>query len=203
MAKDKKRSEWLDLFTPRTIVATAALCVSLCSMIMTILQFRSNRAVQYASVLPYVNIGIWHGSLNDEKQEGAYTMTITNDGVGPAFIEYLRIQCGDKVFDANQFYQASNWLVTGDTVPVLTNEFMSSTITRRRMLPAGQNIPWFQPNSTHDAFKFLKKKWSPYGRDNFVIICCFSDIYGNKWVFRDDDFQVTPCNTCPVLEPTQ
>jgi hypothetical protein len=202
--KKKKRSEWLNLFAPRTIVATAALCVSLCSMLMTYLQMRSNQKAQEASVLPYVSCGVMHGNMLYDKKEAEYKMTISNDGVGPAFLEAVRIRCGDKIFDGNDFHNAIEWLVTdGDTSQHIADEYTYSSIMKRRLLPAGSNIEWFTQHSRPDAYRFLTKKWSKEGANNFIISICFSDVYGNKWTFEDLDYEIHPCKECPDWTPTE
>jgi hypothetical protein len=202
--KKKKKSEWAELFSPRTIVATVALFVSACSLIMTIVQMRSNRAAQYASVLPYITCGFYTAGYDTSDSTGYFKMAITNDGVGPGFVHWVRIIVNGKVYSSNQYVQAMSDL--GDLTPEQQPDYSYASIPSMRLIPAGKVLDWFEPDGDNKIIgNIVRNAWTnPHNYDqHFDIKICFSDVYGRKWLFEYTDYRVTPCNECPDIPITE
>jgi hypothetical protein len=195
MAKEKNKSEkesWASLFAPRTIVATAALIVSICSLVLTISQMRANREAQHLSVLPYVICGINNGNLSGNGT-ASYEMIIQNNGIGPAFLHSVRIKSRDKYFEASQFAEAVQYFTEADSLPT----FLFSSVSKMELIPAGGRILWFSPHDPKSAYPFLKKLWS--GDKGFIVYICYGDVYGRTWTVDSYNDQIVPCAACPVL----
>jgi hypothetical protein len=192
MAKNKSEKEsWSSLFAPRTVVATAALFVSACSLFLTITQMRANREAQYLEVLPYVSCGVSEGNMNDEDSTATFKMMIYNKGLGPAFLHSVKIHSLDKTFEANNFGASLRYLCGFDF------DFNStySSISKNYLLPAGGDIMWFSPHDPKIGYKILKKMWTP--KNEYVVKICFGDVYGRLWTVDSVTDQVEKCEECP------
>jgi hypothetical protein len=191
--KKKQKPKGFSLFTSRTAVATAALFVSVCSLILTISQMRANKEAQYLSVLPYVSCGISNGNLIDEKHS-SFDMIIQNKGIGPAFLHSVMIKCKDKVFEGNDFRAAIQYLLDSNE----NLDFSYSSVNKNTLIPANSDILWFHPQDTKQAHDFLKRNWSV--KNEFVTYICFGDVYGRKWTVNSENDEVIPCDKCPEIK---
>jgi hypothetical protein len=192
MAKNKSEKEsWKTLFAPRTIVATAALFVSACSLFLTITQMRANREAQYLEVLPYVSCGITEGNMSEVDSTATFKMIIANKGLGPAFIHSIKIQSRDKIFEGNDYFASLRYLSEIDEL----GNFTYSTVSKKELIPARETIMWFSPHDPKIGFKILKKIWSP--KKEFVAKICFGDVYGRLWTVDSVTDQVEKCDECP------
>lgn len=191
MAKNKIKQ---GTFTTQNLVSFTAVVVSLCSLVLTIFQMHSDRESKYASVLPYVNCGVWEGNINKKDSTASFKMVITNEGIGPAFLRDIRLISRGEVFGPNDFHDAFEHF-TGQN---LKNQYVFSSIQPNRLLPSNQKIEWFIPTDSNSAYKILKHMWTEEGQHNFIIQICFADVYGNCWTFDTRYYQVNACKSCPL-----
>jgi hypothetical protein len=201
--KKKKKSEWAELFSPRTIVATCALFVSLSSLMLTVWQMRENRKAQYASVLPYITCGFYKAGYDARDSTGYFKMAVCNDGIGPGFVHWIRIMVDDKVYDGNQFARAMHDL--GDLTPGQELNFSYASIPPMRLISAGEDLDWFEPEGDNKTIgHIVRNAWNnPYGKEKpFDMKICYSDVYGRKWVFNYADYNIKPCDECPDIPVT-
>jgi hypothetical protein len=193
MAKKAPEDSWRSLFSPRTIVATCALFVSTCSLVLTIYQMRANRAAQYASVLPYVSCGIKEGNLMPDTT-GEFKMMIWNKGIGPAFLHSVRFKVGDKVYDGNDFSHAMQDI--GDLPDEVRCTY--SSLMPDQLVPSGEEVLWFIPHNKNQAGRIMSKMWNA-DVPIYDIVICFGDVYGRKWTYTASDARVKPCDECPDI----
>jgi hypothetical protein len=191
--KKSKKNEWLNLLSPRTAVALAALIVSICSLVLTVSQMNSNKKSQYLSVLPYVTCGMTKSILN-ENGTGSFSMIIQNKGIGPAFLHSVRIKSRDKFFEAYDYAKAIQYYTQSEKLPY----YAFSTIAHMDIIPAKEQISWFRSLDEKEAYPFLKKIFA--GDNGFIVYICFGDVYGRTWTVDSFNDKIEPCDECPILQ---
>lgn len=192
---------WRIPISSRSMVSLAALFVSACSLVATIMQMRSNREAQYASVLPYLTCGFSKGGYDQSDSTGYFKMTIANDGVGPGFIHWIKIKVGDHIYEGNDYAKAMRDL--GHLKESEVVDFTYSSVPSMRLIPAGDELEWFEPVGDNKYIgNIVRNAWiNPEGRP-FDMYLCFSDVYGRTWLFQYADYKVTPCDGCPEISAT-
>lgn len=161
----KKRKFW----NSEKLLSIAAILISVGTFFTMIYQTDLIRKQQYASVLPYLEV--WNSDMSID----SYTLTLVNNGVGPAFVEEIRVKYGDEVFmgDPLKFYQAH--IAEMDTV----KNYYYTNIWEGRLIPAGAEIKMLSvKNSEENAQRF--REWFAGGKA--LVEIEYSSIYGEKWL---------------------
>lgn len=129
------------------------------------------RKQQYLSVLPYLSIG------NENNYSPDYKLVLTNNGIGPAFIEAISITYDGEKYDMDLPEFLIHIKMGFDTV----DNISYSNIYPGRMIPAGERIEIFSvDNSYKDALALfdILSALQPKGFD-FELI--YASIYEEKW----------------------
>ena len=173
-----KRSFW----SSEKILSLSALFISLLTLIVFIYQTDLIRKQQYKSVYPHLGfINRFGGTLN-------YEFAITNEGIGPALIDEVTVQYGDKNYeDVIDFVDEQ----MGETDSIT---YFHANLSSGRLIPAGEHIALIElaseqdlvgtglPANTHrGAFKLYKVLNS----DSLTIEVKYSSIYGESWIIRN------------------
>jgi hypothetical protein len=134
------------------------------------------RKEQYASVLPYLTIYTWNGGLGDA------SVRLVNNGVGPAFIDAVKIYYNDTTynFGTAQFFQE---LINLEGYPRGHFNISSMGIATGMVIPAGQEVELIGSNN-----KATEEKISElfFGDDSekAKIEITYSSVYEETWVIR-------------------
>ena len=152
-------------------LSIAAMVVSIGTLFTIIYQTNIFRKQQYASVLPYLEL--WNSSNKD-----SYRLILVNNGIGPAFIEEVKIHYQDSAYllDPANFYEEV--ISKEDTI-----RFGHSNIGKGRLIPSGVDIDLVVSRDSLNSAKL--KSWfsggSPYDLD---IEITYRSVYGEQWVIR-------------------
>jgi hypothetical protein len=176
------------------IVSLTAMLVGLGSLFVILYQTALTRQAQQASVLPYLMFAL------NANERGVY-ITVSNNGVGPARIEDVRVQYKgrDIVGDPYEFYT---------TLHPDSGFFDVNKLAPGRMLPASTSIELVGmagqgPRTQALLVDFLRlfeiaevpTRWyagvarSP---DRAVIVIIYSTVYGDRWRLRSDRLAPEP-----------
>lgn len=157
------------------LMSITAVIVSMGTLFTIIYQTNIFRKQQYASVLPYLEL--WNSS-----NKSSYRLILVNNGIGPAFIEEIKIHFNDSVYllDPANFYKEV--IQKQDTI-----SFGYSNIRKGRLIPSGDdiNLVAVQKDSLN-----AKKLWSWFSGDdpnrasNIEIEIMYSSVYGEKWLLK-------------------
>lgn len=157
-------------WSPDRWLSVVAIIASLGTLFTIIYQTNLIRKQQYASVLPYLEmLNSWQGS--------SYRLVLTNNGVGPAFIENMRIIYGDSTFQSDPANFLNN-VVKNDEI-----SFSYSNLTKGRLIPPGENIYLLEGNDSISSIKL----WSWFsGSDTTRVVnpeieINYSSVYGETW----------------------
>ena len=93
-------------------------------------QSEQTRIQQYASVLPYLEMG------NTHPKDGEYKLLLLNNGLGPAFIKEVRVRYQGKTYEGDHVDFHYKVVYPKDT----SFHFISSNIRPGRVIPAGQQV---------------------------------------------------------------
>lgn len=159
-----------------TMVAYAAMFVSLCSLLVFIYQAKVMRSQQYASVWPYVE---FLPSYNDQI---GYALVVTNKGIGPALIKDETVMLDGKVYE--DFSQIVKELL-GDEL----QDWGYSTI-KGRVLAPGEELFRFQVND----YAFATRLDSIMEHHDFSYTLCYCSIYGDCWTSQGITVVEGACN---------
>ena len=165
------------------VLSVSAIVVSIATVIALIYQSNlvrkqneMNLKEQYASVMPYLTMG-FTGDVDDK----SFELTLKNEGLGPAFIEDIKINYRDSLYNMSifKFYQNVLKVNNENNIRILRTDIGKNTV-----LPAGKTISLllFFTNQSEgfrllDAFATLEAK----------IEITYSSIYGQKWKMKSID----------------
>ncbi len=157
------------------IVSISAIIISLSTLIVFIYQTRLMAEQQRLSVMPYVTFGLRNtGGPN-------FTLFLSNDGIGPAFIESTKVFYQDTVYDMD----FPNFLYSEiDGMDSIRNVFHSN-INPGQLLPAGRIVDILQvDNSMENANKLLHLLDTLDCRAEII----YQSAYKERWLLTSDTF---------------
>lgn len=154
------------------IIGLSAVVVSLAACLLIAYQTFLMREQQLLSALPHLSIG----------NEGSYTpnfrYVLSNHGIGPAFIEDIKISYQGKISDDQDL--AAFFIQNSEEFQNL-HHVLHSNIFPGMLIPAGSDIAIFEvANSKDDAAKLHELMNSFYeGGLTFKLI--YASVYGERW----------------------
>lgn len=157
------------------IVSFSAIMISLVTLIVFIYQTQLMAEQQRLSVLPHISFGYMNtGGSN-------FTVYISNDGIGPAFIEDIRIYYQDSVYhkDLPTFlYQ---------DVPEMDSleNIRHSNIIEGQLIPAGRRIDVLQVN---DSFENGQRLYALLNKLNVRAELEYRSAYNERWLLSTDHY---------------
>lgn len=149
------------------LLGITAILVSIGTLIIIVYQTNLMRKQQYAAVLPYLEV--WNSNPNSS----TYRLLLLNNGVGPAFIDGIKVLYKDTVHigDPATFYK--NIVYPSDTI-----NFGYSNLNKGRLVPAGREVELVScTNSEINADKLRKL----FGSEKAKVQITYSSIYGEQW----------------------
>lgn len=150
-----------------------AIIASVGTLFTVVYQTNLIRKQQYASVLPYLEI--WNSQKSD-----SYRLILVNNGIGPAFIEDVKIVYLDSVYQMDPAEFLSQEINKSDSI----RGFSYSNIKKGRIIPSGTQIELLKKSGDP---KEVKRLWSwfsgndPERKEVPEIEIEYSSVYGEKW----------------------
>ena len=156
------------------IISFSAIFISLLTLVVFVYQTNIIREQQRLSVLPYLQIG------NYENARPNYKLVISNDGIGPAFIEsVVTIRNGER-FDVDLPRFLGQHIPEVDTI----EDVFHSNIAPGQLIPAGAKIAILEVNNNLESAIQLYKILS----DNDISIeLIYASAYGEKWKLNSNE----------------
>ncbi|MBD2699372.1 hypothetical protein IC229_01900 [Spirosoma sp. BT702] len=153
-----------------TYLSILAVVSSFCAIGITFYQAYLQRTQQYASVMPVLDS--YHTGHFDDGTFGS-AMTITNLGLGPAFIDsvayYYRQKRYDNIYDIIDVALTENKMV--DTT------LLFSDLWKDKVLPQGEKLYVYQTTNRKTVPLFSRRIAQQM---RFVIY--YRSVYGERWV---------------------
>ncbi|WP_425391861.1 hypothetical protein [Ekhidna sp.] len=157
-------------------ISVVAIIASLGTLFTIIYQTKIFRTQQYASVLPYLEL--WNSNSDD-----SYRLILFNNGIGPAFIEEVKILYDDSIYYMDPAVFTSEVIDPIDSIKGMGH----SNIKVGRLVPAGEHINLVQV--IDDSLNAQKlRSWFSGGDTTKVNIpeieITYSSVYGEKWMIQ-------------------
>ena len=150
-------------------VSIAAMIVSVGSLFVIIYQTNLIRTQQYASVLPYLIIG-------SERSDGQIRITLTNNGLGPAFIKDIRLQYDGQMHHKNMISLYREFFAENGI------DIFTQGISIGGVITANDKIVLIGVSedlqSIHDFGEYLDS-----GESDFAIE--YASVYDERWEIND------------------
>lgn len=162
-----KKSFW----NAEKIISFAAIFISLITLFVFIYQTNLMRKQQYLSVLPYLSVGIENGFSPD------YKLVLTNNGIGPAFIESVRVKYEGKEYDKD----LPSLLLSIDVGFDTLSSVSYSNIYAGRMIPAGERVEILAVDNSLEDARLLLKILADLQENGFDFELIYRSIYEEKW----------------------
>ena len=152
-----------------------AFLVSVCTLYLFFYQTSLMKKQQYASVLPFLSVG------NTEKG-GNYSFLLTNDGIGPAFINEMNIHYKDSVYkniDVNTFFL--NVIREKDTLFKTSQDIIHSTVRKGMLIPDGQTIQMLSLIKKAENFEIKQQQLRTWLNSKIKVEIIYESVYKEKW----------------------
>ena len=156
-------------FNTDRLFGIAAFLISIGTFFIYIYEARLLQKQQYASVLPYLELWNSGGSAD-------YKLILVNNGVGPAFIQQVRVHYQGKVYemDHSRFYETV--IFPQDTI-----RFGHSNIGVGRVIPAGQQLELIYVTSSEKDRDKLRKL---FGEEKAQLEITYASVYEERWQLK-------------------
>lgn len=157
------------------IVSFSAILISLITLVVFIYQTRLMAEQQRLSVLPYLSYGFRNSGSAD------FTVYISNDGIGPAFVESIKITYQDSVYEADLptfLYQ---------NIPAMDSMYniRHSNIIPGHLIPAGRRIPILEGSGTEEDANRLYQLLVTL---DFEAELIYKSAYNERWRLSTDGY---------------
>ena len=178
------------------IISLSAFVVSIATLLALMYQIRLSgeqnelaqrqqelvRKQQYASVLPYLEL-----QTGTNVGDRLFEFLLYNNGVGPAFIEEVRIIYDGQEYpgDLLNFYRA---VVLGEEDTVVL-DLGTQGIYEGNLIPAGREISMLSAYAYASSLKERDQLFKWFGRPTKApelarVEIIYSSVYGERWIVR-------------------
>ena len=166
------------------LLSLAAVLVSICTLIVFSYQVRLIRKQQYMSVYPHLQLS------NGGSGTLQYKYTLTNNGIGPAFIEAIQVMTKDKTVYEDVIDYVADYLTPEDSV-----YFYHTNLSPGRLIPSKEEIALIElvsnerleslgmPSNTHEG---SAKLYQVINDTNVRVEIQYKSIYGESWTITND-----------------
>jgi hypothetical protein len=154
------------------VVSISAIIISVSTLVVLIYQTNLMREQQRLSVLPYIMISNQYIGTPD------YKLVLKNDGIGPAFVESI------KVFYRDSTYEKDFARFMVEDVPQIDSisNIYYSNIGVGQLIPAGIAINVLEiQGSLDDSNKLYALITKMVIEDNLDFEIIYASIYGEQW----------------------
>ncbi|MBC8112570.1 MAG: hypothetical protein H7Y04_16075 [Verrucomicrobia bacterium] len=152
------------------IVSFSAFFISLGTFSIYLYQTHLIQKQQFASALPYLEI--WNSYPNNSE----YRLMLVNNGIGPAFIEEIKIIYKNKAYsyDPVTFYK-EEYLKQNkrDTI-----RFISSNVFKGMVIPANGKLNMIEILNSE---KYVNRAQNLFGNETAKVEIIYKSVYDEKW----------------------
>lgn len=169
-----------------TLIALAALVVSVCALFISVQEARIMRTQQRVSIYPHLEAGAFYNS------EG-FGLRVVNGGVGLAKIESIQVYEGDQYF--NDFLEVVDHLMV-DSHSISYN-ILEVTELNQGVLQAGERVQMFRLPWTEET-KLLSNR---IGRINYRVHYC--SLLEDCWEINNFSNRPIPLEKLPKIDESK
>ncbi|WP_439488379.1 hypothetical protein [Algoriphagus sp.] len=164
----KQKSVW----NVDKIIGLSAVVVSLAACLLIAYQTFLMREQQLLSALPFLSLG------NEGSNTPHFRYVLSNQGIGPAFIEDVKITYKGKVSDVHDL--AAFFIQNSDEFKNLGQVFHSNVFPGM-LIPAGSNIAIFEVANSIVDTENLHKIMNSFYKEGLTFELIYTSVYGERW----------------------
>ncbi len=165
-------------FNPDVLLGLSAVFISVCALVVSVVQTKIAREQQQATVWPYLQV-----LMSQFDQE--FHVGIENKGVGPAIIRQFELLDHDRRFTTTQAFYLERFGPTRGGKGF-------ATLDSGSVLKPGENIDLLAVFNNDSVARAV---YGYVGKRDFGLRVTYSDVYGNCWCLERD--KTTPLARCP------
>ncbi|MBD2752363.1 hypothetical protein [Spirosoma validum] len=159
-----------------TYLSILAVVSSFCAIGITFYQAYLQRTQQYASVMPVLDL--YHTGRFDDNTSGS-AMTVSNFGLGPAFIDSVQYYYRKKRYD-NMYNLTRDALAEEH---VADSSLVISDLWRDKVIPQDEKIYLYKTSDRHAAEQLHQSA------GNMDIVIYYRSVYNERWVMDSRNFK--------------
>ena len=156
------------------LLSLVAFVISCCTLYVFFYQTSLMKKQQYASVLPYLEIG-------NTQSNGDYSFIIQNNGIGPCFIDEINIHYNDSIYrnsDVNDFFEQV--IIKQDTI-INAHNVSHATIRKGMLIPEKEVRHMLRLGGDVKDFNKKQDRLRYWLNDEIKIEIIYSSVYGEQW----------------------
>ncbi len=153
------------------MLSISAFLISLMTLGVFVYQTRLMRQQQHLSVLPYLSVSFRAMSSPD------FNVVLANEGIGPAFVESVKIKYEGKTYDMDLPKFLANHVPAMDTV----KNYFFSNVYPGRMIPAGEDIEVLSANNSMKTANDLEKVLAELSENGLDYEIIYRSVYNDRW----------------------
>lgn len=166
------------------VMSSSAIFISLVTLIAMIYQsnlmreeYELARQAQFASTMPYLMLSNMNGNGPN------HTLTLRNNGLGPAFIDSVIIEYQDSVY----YTDLPNFLY--DNVPEVYDipSLYHSNLSPGQLMAAGESLNMLQVIDSQESTDSLLSTLSRLSGLRYRVI--YRSVYNERWEINTDRLQ--------------
>lgn len=167
-------------WNPDKLMSFSAFLISVGTFLTFAYQTHLIQKQQFRSVLPYLMITQYTGYVNQDQK--TISLQLFNNGVGPAFIEDIKIS-----YQGKEYKSIYDFFIQG-IYPDHKISTGRNNVVAGYVIPAGQALALLTSNDSQ-ATTVLEKVFSS---DSFSIEIVYSSLYEEKWKFTYKNGKYNP-----------
>lgn len=167
------------------IVGLTALIVSLLTLIVFVYQTNLLRKQQYMSAYPHLSL------MNEKTGTLQYSFSLANYGVGPAFIESVKVSASNDMVYDDIIHYVEKTMGKQDSI-----KYAHSNLWVGQLIPANEKINLIQllddttikdwglvasENTVKNTLDVANKLYQILNDNEMDIEIIYSSVYGEKW----------------------
>ncbi len=173
-------------FNSNTLIALAALVVSVCALFISVQEARIMRTQQRVSIYPHLEAGVFYNAQG-------FGLRIVNGGVGLAKIESIQVREGDRYF--NDILEVIDYLMV-DSHSINYNILEVAEISES-VLQAGERVQMFRLPWTEETRRLSNR----IGRIEYRVRYC--SLLEDCWEINSTSKRPIPLEKLPEIDPSK
>lgn len=171
------------------IVSISAIIVSAATLIMILYQTSLTREHQKSSVIPSLKFG-YGINVDPDTDEIIESIRVKNLGLGPAFIERIKVIDNDKVYETDPYGYILETQPKDSISKVTFNRVIKGSI-----IPANDGVLLYSKTTNSTSVIFISNLFEfgvdihnmpSFKKNKAVIEITYKNVYDDKWIIRSD-----------------
>jgi hypothetical protein len=164
------------------LLSISAMAISFITLMIFIYQTNLMRRQNYLSIMPYLSI-----STSNSPAAFRYSISVQNNGVGPAIIESVTFYSGNKSYDLKDFGdEVHRFLKTQNPIFDSLTTVSFGTLNRGLAIPANSDYLILGVQGAKRDYDLMHTELNRMLEDGLDYEIVYKSIQDEYWVLRND-----------------